>query len=222
MEWVDAVGTVLICASLAMMGWGYGRTMTAYGMDPFPVLYIDLMATGYVLMARANCAARHRGADGVDSGHRVPEGPQEQHLFDCKFAVVPVATDHAKARFNVLWHQKLGMDNQVTQTGGVGFEDGQRVFQHLGPGGLRVEWGMWGELDDRGQGVVSFGGHADVVGGRQDDLHHRSSRDLAILDRVEGGFDRVDRGCNDQTVGQVGVEGWCALERQMQLCRPAA
>lgn len=53
MHWVDAVGTVLICVCLALMGWGYGRTMTAYGMDPFPVLYIELLATGYVLMARA-------------------------------------------------------------------------------------------------------------------------------------------------------------------------
>jgi serine/threonine-protein kinase len=53
MRMVDVVGTTLICASFGMMTMGYARSMTANGFDPAPVIYVNLLATGYVLMARA-------------------------------------------------------------------------------------------------------------------------------------------------------------------------
>jgi serine/threonine-protein kinase len=53
MRLVDGVGTALICASFAMMTVAYARSMIAQGFDPAPVIYVDLLATGYVLMARA-------------------------------------------------------------------------------------------------------------------------------------------------------------------------
>jgi serine/threonine-protein kinase len=50
---VDVVGTALICTSFGMMTLAYSRSMMASGLDPAPVIYVDLLATGYVLMARA-------------------------------------------------------------------------------------------------------------------------------------------------------------------------
>jgi serine/threonine-protein kinase len=53
MEAVDAVATVAICATLSLMGAGYAYALKDRGMDPSQVLYIVVMAGGYVLIARA-------------------------------------------------------------------------------------------------------------------------------------------------------------------------
>jgi hypothetical protein len=50
---IDVVGTMLICASLGLMTLAYARQMMASGFDPTPVIYVELLATSYVLMARA-------------------------------------------------------------------------------------------------------------------------------------------------------------------------
>jgi serine/threonine-protein kinase len=53
MQWVDAGGTWLVCASFALMAIGYGRTMTHLGDDASPAIFIALLATTYTLVARA-------------------------------------------------------------------------------------------------------------------------------------------------------------------------
>jgi hypothetical protein len=53
MRLLDVAGTVLICSSFAAMGMAFARSMFANGFDPAPVVYVDVLAAGYVLMARA-------------------------------------------------------------------------------------------------------------------------------------------------------------------------
>ena len=53
MRVIDVVGTVLICASFGLMTLAYARQMMASGFDPTPIIYVELLTTGYVLMARA-------------------------------------------------------------------------------------------------------------------------------------------------------------------------
>jgi eukaryotic-like serine/threonine-protein kinase len=53
MRIVDVVGTVLICATFGLMTLAYARQMMASGFDPTQVIYVGLLTTGYVLMARA-------------------------------------------------------------------------------------------------------------------------------------------------------------------------
>ena len=83
---------------------------------------------------------------------------QEQHLFDRKFAVMPVAADHAVARLDVIGHQQFGMGDQRADAGGVGFQLRQRVGQHFGAGGVVPGLGvMRGELHDGRQQMLAVG-----------------------------------------------------------------
>jgi serine/threonine-protein kinase len=53
MEAVDALATLVLCATLGAMAGGYAEGVQMFGADPAPAFYIGLMAGGYVLIARA-------------------------------------------------------------------------------------------------------------------------------------------------------------------------
>ncbi len=100
------------------------------------------------------------------------------------------------------------MGDQGAQAGDVGFQRGEGVFQHLGPGGVQAGLGvMGGELDDGGQDVLIVGGEVRVVGGGEDELHHRGFGDFAVFHRVEGALHRVHRGGDHEAGLQVAEVG---------------
>ena len=52
-EWLDAIGSTLMCAFFALMGVGFAQALLAAGQDPVQGLFTGLLACSYVVLSRA-------------------------------------------------------------------------------------------------------------------------------------------------------------------------
>ena len=52
-EWLDAIGSTLMCAFFALMGVGFAQALLAVGQDPVAGLSTGLLACSYVVLSRA-------------------------------------------------------------------------------------------------------------------------------------------------------------------------
>ena len=53
LEWLEAIGTVLMCACFALMGVGFAQAHLAVAQDPMHGLLGSLLACSYVLRKRS-------------------------------------------------------------------------------------------------------------------------------------------------------------------------
>ena len=52
-EWLDAIGSTLMCAFFVLMGVGFAQALLAAGQDPVQGLFTGLLACSYVVLSRA-------------------------------------------------------------------------------------------------------------------------------------------------------------------------
>ena len=77
-EWLDAIGSPLMCAFFALMGVGFAQALLAMGQDPTRGLFTGLLACSYTVLSR---------------GIAVPSTPRRTlAISSVAMAILPIAT----------------------------------------------------------------------------------------------------------------------------------